>query len=51
MGDHQLQTVIVGEFDDGALMKAFGRAGAGFFLRSERHERRNMSSVQSPGDR
>ncbi len=32
MGDHQLQTVIVGEFDDGALMKAFGRAGAGFFF-------------------
>lgn len=32
MSDHQLQAVIVGEFDDGALMKAFGRAGAGFFF-------------------
>lgn len=32
MSDQQLQAVIVGEFDDGALMKAFGRAGAGFFF-------------------
>jgi len=27
----QIQPRIVGEFDDGALMKAFGRAGAGIF--------------------
>ena len=27
-----LHPTIIGEFDDGALMKAFGRAGAGFFL-------------------
>jgi LysR family transcriptional regulator, transcriptional activator of nhaA len=29
---HQLQPRIVGEFDDGALMKAFGREGRGVFL-------------------
>jgi LysR family transcriptional activator of nhaA len=29
---HQLQPRIVGEFDDGALMKAFGREGHGVFL-------------------
>ncbi|WP_374518309.1 transcriptional activator NhaR [Undibacterium squillarum] len=32
MSDQQLQAVIIGEFDDGALMKAFGRAGTGFFF-------------------
>jgi len=32
MSDQHLQAVIIGEFDDGALMKAFGRAGAGFFF-------------------
>jgi LysR family transcriptional activator of nhaA len=30
--EHQLRPTIVGEFDDGALMKAFGSAGAGFFV-------------------
>jgi LysR family transcriptional activator of nhaA len=29
---HQLSPRIVGEFDDGALMKAFGREGRGVFL-------------------
>ncbi|MEQ1683395.1 MAG: transcriptional activator NhaR [Burkholderiaceae bacterium] len=29
---HQVQPRIVGEFDDGALMKAFGREGRGVFL-------------------
>ncbi|MFZ6799182.1 transcriptional activator NhaR [Undibacterium sp. Di24W] len=32
MEESELHPIIVGEFDDGALMKAFGRAGAGFFL-------------------
>ncbi|MBR7800539.1 transcriptional activator NhaR [Undibacterium fentianense] len=30
--EHQIRPQIVGEFDDGALMKAFGAAGAGFFF-------------------
>jgi LysR family transcriptional activator of nhaA len=29
---NKLRPDIVGEFDDGALMKAFGKAGAGFFV-------------------
>jgi len=29
--EHQIEPRIVGEFDDTALMKAFGRAGAGIF--------------------
>jgi LysR family transcriptional activator of nhaA len=29
---HQLHPHIVGEFDDGALMKAFGQGGAGVFI-------------------
>jgi LysR family transcriptional regulator, transcriptional activator of nhaA len=29
---HQLRPRVVGEFDDGALMKAFGREGRGVFL-------------------
>lgn len=29
--EHQIQPHIVGEFDDTALMKAFGKAGAGIF--------------------
>lgn len=29
---HQLHPVIVGEFDDGALMTAFGREGRGIFM-------------------
>ncbi len=29
---HQLQPRVVGEFDDGALMKAFGRDGHGVFM-------------------
>jgi len=29
---HQLSPQVVGEFDDGALMKAFGREGRGVFL-------------------
>lgn len=32
LGKHQLQPRIVGEFDDGALMNAFGREGAGVFM-------------------
>jgi LysR family transcriptional activator of nhaA len=32
MEEQALQPTIIGEFDDSALMKAFGRAGAGFFL-------------------
>jgi LysR family transcriptional activator of nhaA len=28
---HQLHPLIAGEFDDSALMSAFGQAGAGFF--------------------
>lgn len=31
LSEHRLMPLIVGEFDDGALMKAFGRAGAGYF--------------------
>lgn len=31
LGDNQIKPRIVGEFDDSALMKAFGRAGAGIF--------------------
>jgi LysR family transcriptional activator of nhaA len=30
--EHTIQPIIVGEFDDGALMKAFGGAGVGFFV-------------------
>jgi len=30
--DQQIRPRLVGEFDDGALMKAFGEAGAGVFL-------------------
>jgi LysR family transcriptional activator of nhaA len=29
---HQITPVVVGEFDDAALMKAFGREGQGVFL-------------------
>ena len=29
--EHEIEPRIVGEFDDSALMKAFGRAGAGIF--------------------
>ena len=29
---NKLHPTIIGEFDDGALMKAFGNAGAGFFV-------------------
>jgi LysR family transcriptional activator of nhaA len=29
--EHQIEPRIVGEFDDTALMKAFGKAGAGIF--------------------
>jgi LysR family transcriptional activator of nhaA len=29
---HQIQPRIVGEFDDGALMTAFGREGRGVFM-------------------
>lgn len=32
LAQQQLQVSIVGEFDDGALMKAFGRAGIGCFF-------------------
>ncbi len=31
LSEHRLSPQIVGEFDDGALMKAFGQAGAGYF--------------------
>lgn len=31
LSEHRLSPRIVGEFDDGALMKAFGQAGAGYF--------------------
>jgi LysR family transcriptional activator of nhaA len=30
--DQRLHPRIVGEFDDSALLKAFGQAGAGFFV-------------------
>jgi LysR family transcriptional activator of nhaA len=30
--EHALRPIVVGEFDDGALLKAFARAGAGFML-------------------
>lgn len=29
---HALRTIVVGEFDDGALLKSFARAGAGFMV-------------------
>ena len=29
---HQIQPRVIGEFDDGALMKAFGREGRGIFM-------------------
>lgn len=29
--EHQIRPHIIGKFDDGALMKAFGKAGAGIF--------------------
>jgi LysR family transcriptional regulator, transcriptional activator of nhaA len=32
LDDNDLRPRIVGEFDDSALMKAFGQAGAGFFV-------------------
>ena len=32
LAQHQLHPRIVGEFDDGALMKAFGREGRGVFM-------------------
>ena len=35
MARRQLRPRIVGEFDDGALMKAFGQAGAGIFAAPE----------------
>lgn len=31
LSEHRLSPRIVGEFDDGALMKAFGQAGVGYF--------------------
>jgi LysR family transcriptional activator of nhaA len=31
LDDQRLTPRLMGEFDDGALMKAFGQAGAGFF--------------------
>lgn len=31
LSEHHLSPRIVGEFDDGALMKAFGQAGVGYF--------------------
>lgn len=31
LGEARLNPDVVGDFDDGALMKAFGQAGAGFF--------------------
>jgi len=31
LGEHQVEPQIVGEFDDSALMKAFGKAGTGIF--------------------
>ena len=31
LNDQRLTPRLMGEFDDGALMKAFGQAGAGFF--------------------
>lgn len=31
LSEHRLSPRIMGEFDDGALMKAFGQAGAGYF--------------------
>lgn len=31
LSDHRLSPRIFGEFDDGALMKAFGQAGVGYF--------------------
>lgn len=30
--EHDLRPVVVGEFDDGALLKAFARSGAGFMI-------------------
>ena len=30
--EHGLRPIVVGEFDDGALLKAFARAGAGFMV-------------------
>jgi LysR family transcriptional activator of nhaA len=32
--EHQIAPVVVGEFDDAALMKAFGREGQGVFMTS-----------------
>jgi LysR family transcriptional activator of nhaA len=31
LDDQRLTPRLMGEFDDGSLMKAFGQAGAGFF--------------------
>ncbi|MCY1409960.1 Transcriptional activator protein NhaR [compost metagenome] len=31
-GEHQLQPRIIGEFDDSALMQAFGQSGSGIFI-------------------
>ena len=31
LSEHRISSRIVGEFDDGALMKAFGQAGTGYF--------------------
>ena len=48
--DQRLTPRLMGEFDDGALMKAFGQAGAGFFpgpavLADEIHSRYNTPCV------
>ncbi|WP_374349044.1 transcriptional activator NhaR [Chitinimonas sp.] len=32
LAQRQIKLKVVGEFDDGALLKAFGKAGAGFFI-------------------
>ena len=50
LNDQRLTPRLMGEFDDGALMKAFGQAGAGFFpgpaaLADEIHLRYNTPCV------
>jgi LysR family transcriptional activator of nhaA len=44
--DKRIRPRITGEFDDGALMKAFGRAGVGIFSAPRRLPRRSCDSTK-----
>ena len=48
---HHLQPRVVGEFDDGALMKAFGRDGHGVFMSPSVLEAETVGAVRRAGHR